>query len=620
MTASVTSIAGVTVSGTALMTLTEQPDPYEIDGPTSYLSVDLQVFNLLQGGSLASTPSVTLSGTPNEFIHNLLVEYNDPTLPRAPQHPFDIDLVANEAASAVELAGSVGSTPVYNFAVARVRYQALSTPAPNVVVFFRIFQASTTATDFQPSTTYATGGTAVTAIPLLGVINGEVVTIPCFAAPRVGPANPLGLNAQTDPDNVGPLGQPIPPDSTGHEVQVYFGCWLDINQTTPQLPDPTSTASAARPYTPTQSIQDAIRGKHQCLVAEIYLQPPEPQIATGITPAISDKLAQRNLNIVGAASPHQIPVTFDLKPTAASLRAGQTPDELMIDWSLLPTGSRASIYLPGASADAILKVADRLYTRHGLSRVDAHTLACHARGITYVPIPSGIGSNYAGLMTVDLPPSLGRGHGFAVVARQITNAFGQKPVPPPLQQPRQRAGGASPTTLGEPIEWRRVLGSFQISIPVETKHALLGPEERLLSVLRWIARSIPTTSRWFPVIQRYLHQVAGRVSGLGGNPITILPSPQGSGHAHPIHKPPHSGKYVTGKIAGLVFDHFGDFTGFWLDTEHGEREFFSRAKEIRLLTERAWRERLRITVCSEHHDPHRVQTIIIRDPPDPFGG
>ena len=61
----------------------------------------------------------------------------------------------------------------------------------------------------------------------------------------------------------------------------------------------------------------------------------------------------------------------------------------------------------------------------------------------------------------------------------------------------------------------------------------------------------------------------------------------------------------TGKIAGLIFDHFGDFEGFILDTEDGERRLFSREKEIEELAERAWRERLRITVCVEHHSSHR---------------
>src|SRR5207237_701691 len=86
-----------------------------------------------------------------------------------------------------------------------------------------------------------------TKIPLLGVENGEVISIPCFAAARVDPTNPQGLNAQTDPVNVGPVGQSIPPDGTGAEVQVYFGCWLAINQTNFFLPDRGSTGAAYPP-------------------------------------------------------------------------------------------------------------------------------------------------------------------------------------------------------------------------------------------------------------------------------------------------------------------------------------------------------------------------------------
>src|ERR1700687_2439919 len=102
--------------------------------------------------------------------------------------------------------------------------------------------------------------------------------------------------------------------------------------------------------------------KHQCLVAEINLDPPEPQIATGATPAVSDKLAQRNLNIVGVASPHIVPYTFDLQPTATDLPPNQMRDELMIDWGNVPAGTTASIYLPGLSAQNILSTADRLYS------------------------------------------------------------------------------------------------------------------------------------------------------------------------------------------------------------------------------------------------------------------
>ena len=51
--------------------------------------------------------------------------------------------------------------------------------------------------------------------------------------------------------------------------------------------------------------------------------------------------------------------------------------------------------------------------------------------------------------------------------------------------PEIEAARAAPATL---IEWRRVLGSFQLSIPIGTRHAVLGPEERLFSVLRWIGQ------------------------------------------------------------------------------------------------------------------------------------
>ncbi len=624
LNASITSTSGITVAGQGVITLTTQPNPYEVDGPTSWLSVDLQVFQVLQGGHLPSSPGIALNAGPIDFIHRLLGNtsggYNDPALSRAPNHPFDLDLLANQDSSTVTLAGAVfGLIPVYNFAVARVRYRALSNPAPNVRAFFRLFQASTTSTEFQPTTTYLTGGSGGTKIPLLGVVNGEIVSIPCFAKERVDPTNSLGLNAQTDPDNVGPVGQPIPPDGTGAEVQVYFGCWLDINQTTAVLP--AGGATGASPFTPTRSVQDAVRSQHQCLVAEINLDPPEPQISTGVSPANSDKLAQRNLTIVGVASPHQVPTTFDIKPTLASLSPGQTPDELMIDWGNVPAGSQASIYLPGTSADTILEMADKLYTLHGLSRSDAQTLTCKARGLTYVPIPPGVGSNYAGLMTIELPATVKQGQVFKVVTRQIRNIFAKRPTPPPPPPgiAVHAAQAAVLTPKRDLIEWRRVIGSFQISIPVQTRAALLAPEERLLSVLRWIAQRMPLYDRWYPVFQRYLGQVAGRVSALGGDPTTILPSSSGEGrNLHPSTGP-EDRLCFTGKIAGLIFDRFGDFEGFLLDTEDGDRKFFSREKEIEELAERAWRERLRITVCAERHSPHRPECIIVREPPVPFG-
>jgi len=78
-----------------------------------------------------------------------------------------------------------------------------------------------------------------------------------------------------------------------------------------------------------------------------------------------------------------------------------------------------------------------------------------------------------------------------------------------------------------PRAGRRILGSFQITIPVRTKDAMVAAEQRLLSNLRSIERAIPTTDRWFPVFRRYVGQVAMRVDGLGGDPAKVAPSPAG---------------------------------------------------------------------------------------------
>jgi hypothetical protein len=387
-----------------------------------------------------------------------------------------------------------------------------------------------------------------------------------------------------------------------------------------------------------QSIQQAIMGKHQCLVAEINLDPPEPQIAVGVTPGNSDKLAQRNLTILGAASPHRIPLTFDIKPTATTLPLNKKPDELMINWGNLPLGSTASIYLPGANADKILSEADQLYASHDLSRIDPHTLGCKARGITYLPIPQGIGSNYAGLLTVDLPPTVSRGQNFSVIAQQITNVSGKRPLPysvnVELHRKIPREELINYADKFKVIEWRGVVGSFQLNIPVTTKEALRDPEERLLAVARWVEKTLPAGNRWYPVLSRYIDLIAGRVKALNGDPSLILPSSSGYNpdkHHHPDHPGKHhhhpgghhggheGGDLVfAGKVSGILFDRFGDFEGFILRTALGEHSFFSREQAIEELAKYAWRERIAVTISVEHSEEHIPVSIIFRHGPEHF--
>lgn len=156
----------------------------------------------------------------------------------------------------------------------------------------------------------------------------------------------------------------------------------------------------------------------------------------------------------------------------------------MIDWGNKPKGSSATIYLPAVKTTDILAMAARMCTSHRLARVDDQTLRCQVGGITYLPIPPGGGINHAGLLSVDLPDHLPRGEVYTVVVRQVTNAFGKVTPPPRITAPR-KVNPAAVVGRAE-IEWRRVVGAFQLTIPVKTKAEVLLREERDLSVLRWI--------------------------------------------------------------------------------------------------------------------------------------
>ena len=309
---------------------------------------------------------------------------------------------------------------------------------------------------------------------------------------------------------------------TGAERQTYFGCWLDINQLQPLFPIYPNPSNGPFP-TDRKTIQELIRSQHQCIVAEIAFD--LAPIANGNTPGQSDKLAQRNLAIVASANPgdiasHRIPLTFEIKPTSARLESQEMPDELMIDWGNTPDDSTASFYIPGISSSVVLDMADKMYKTHRLNRVDDHTLKCRTQGITYIPIPPGVGANLAGLITVDLPETVERKQRFTIVARQVTNTerytVGSDNGPEAVTRTGERT-----------IKWRKVLGSFQLTIPIQKKEMMLEPERRLLSVLRWIQKAIPDDNRWSPVFLRYVGQIANRVDALGGNSTEVAPSPNG---------------------------------------------------------------------------------------------
>jgi hypothetical protein len=74
----------------------------------------------------------------------------------------------------------------------------------------------------------------------------------------------------------------------------------------------------------------------------------------------------------------------------------------------------------------------------------------------------------------------------------------------------------------------------------------------------------------------------------------------------------------TGKVVRLVYERFGDFCGFVLDTEDGARRFDAREPEIERVVNRAWAQRILTSVFAERHAPHRPEEILLHSPPRPL--
>src|SRR5271157_526681 len=627
------------LSASAQVQFIKQPDPYILQGPqTWWLSNDIRLIQVAEGGSAFGVP-LAKGGDPFAFLSALTSALEAGTVGVqgvAGGQSFDSNTQEDTEVITVAPTDKSGNK-VYNFAIARVHYQGLSSKAQSVRVFFRLFAANSTATDFQPDTTYRryaayspvypvpAANDFQNVLPELGVSAGEYVTVPCFGearqdATQSGAPNTLPSLQTPDAPNVKDLA------ATGGPLHdTFYGCWLDINQMTPTLPavPPSGNEDGPWPGLTLESVRQAfIVNEHTCLVAEIAFDPVP--VSAGASPFNSDKLAQRNISWSYVANPgleasRRALEPFEVRPTPAKLAEGESPDELMIDWNNVPVGQTAEIYLPAADAAAVIAQAAKLYRVERLTRVDAHTIGCKTGGVSYIPLPKGAGdgANFVGLMSVNLPMGIRKGENFTVVVRQLTNVSGRE-APPNPRIAAKRQGGSS---VSGKLHWRRVLGTFQINIPVSTKELLLPREEQRLSIFRWIGEAMPPQRRWYSVFQRYLEGIADRVRGLGGDPTEILPSPTGDGRKHHRPEEPECEKRIaiTGKITGLIFDHFGDFEGFLLGTEECEHRFFSREKEMKELAERAWRERLRITVWAEREAPHRPLSIIVHIPPASFG-
>jgi hypothetical protein len=618
-------------SDIAEVELVLQADPYMMAGETWWLSNDMRVFTVtpatLAAGQMPLEYSTTPWGPdPNTYITNLISELNTSfTSPATADTPFNAIPYGEDQSALLLSENDTSGNPVYNFGLARIRLQGDT--APNVRVFFRLFISTSPDTDYDPSTTFrsapetdASGNQiAGTLIPLLGFPSSDMSsTIPFFAAPRISSTS-QDMTRQSDSANVQQIPSPsIPaPPPPGEPVFAYFGCWLDINQPTPQFPlDPQATSAPDGPYSPSQilPIPAIIMGNHACLVAQIAYD-PDP-IPPGANAATSDKIGQRNLSWgssdnPGPARAHLVPTLFDIRPTAAKLPPGARPDELMIEWGDTPAGTVASLYWPQVDADDVLALADRYYTASRLSKGDAHTIEWVTGTVTYVPIPPAAGPNIAGLLSLQLPQTVSAGQEFNVVIRRLSSRTAY--IDDASAGDAAGEGGAAGDSAREPtLSWRYVVGAFQIRIPVSTSRPLLPVEESVLAVYKWKLEQIPTANRWHPVVRRFVNQVSGRVSGLGGNPVAIGPSQLGTPGSAP-GRPPERREF-TGKVSEIEFDRFGSFAGFRILTESAADIAFHATEEtVEHLIRDAWVHRWVITVIVDARGGiHRPAAFILR--------
>ncbi|MCC2647274.1 MAG: hypothetical protein K0R16_77 [Nitrososphaeraceae archaeon] len=616
----------------AILVISKNPNPYMRDGQIHWLSTDLRVFTMRPGQTRAGITHAAGDGSTINFIQALLAQFN--VTPTDEDHPF-FDISQDLEESQLELASQAGGQPIFNFAVAKVRYRAPATiNADDVKVFFRLFTTAATGLIYNTAT-YPRQGNGGGAAPLLGLAGGEIVSIPFFAETRQA-----DMRTQPDLTNV--------KDLVGNgsiEVTAYFGCWLDFNQSTIRYPLNPPHNGNGGPFVGTLlSIQQLVRNHHCCLAAEIHY--PLDPIPNGATPGSHDNLSQRNIIVVdsdnpGSAATHTVQSTFELKPSivpiivpqafgffqdvpnlphqplaalqdnfadkfsadvsvedihpnhpqpstdlvsddaivaaAAVSRPRIENDELMIRWHDLPRDSRVNVYVPDINVKQVIAAAAFRNGPPVLTAREDNSVICKVGDVAYIPIPGPRALNIPGLLSIELPPTVFKGQKFTITAHQIS---------------------------GYP---RRIIGSFQITIPVHTAVDILPMEVRKLSVLRHIGESIPTTNRWHPVWTRYLGEITDRVKGLGGNPDDIFPSPTGEGR--PIPPDTTDRNVLTGRVIQILYDCFGSFEGFVLRTCEGEHIFRACGKGIEEVIYKACRYELVLTVWFKFTPDKKRQQI-----------
>ena len=244
------------------VTFMKQPDPFIMQGAqTWWLSSDVRLIQVAQGDKSFGVPMGTDPFAFLKAVTDTLTK-NQGRVPVGGGviESFDdnIDEQQEMITTAPQTTRNGAQVPVFNFAIARVHYQALSQPANDVRVFFRLFGANSTDTSFHVGSTYrrvpaiypvptANYGQPVTATG--GLIGSEYVSLPCYGVPRQAPdqsGNPGTLPAKQfdtfNHFNLQPTGGPV--------QDTFYGAFLDINQPANALPHPVPAGNPDGPWPP----------------------------------------------------------------------------------------------------------------------------------------------------------------------------------------------------------------------------------------------------------------------------------------------------------------------------------------------------------------------------------
>ena len=599
-----------------------------------YLSQDVRVFTATPSLNPNPVPGAPPFSTDSfdgaySYIQSLLSFLNDPSrhFTDGTNDPFASGVIPDQAGSLTNDSSvsrfTLSGFPFlqlhqnYNFAIARVRLKGQAGPsseAKNVKVFFRVWSTQTADTGFDPTSTYLSHQDSASH-PDWPLPAPDSHTIPFF-----GTSNSPNLSDPNNPEyGSSGINNRTIVISSGDTAWAYFGCFLNVY-------DPSNIVNG-------QQVQAQMAGTHHCLVAEIADDDAPIVNANGVvaSPENSDKLAQRNLQLTFSDNPgpeatHRVPQTFDLRPGAAiGSTAGELldyPDELMIDWGNTPRGAVAHIYWPQVKASQVIDLAGRLYGAHLLSTSDTHTIDCAVtRGVSYVPIPPGGVANLAGLLTVDLPKTVSVGQEFNIVVRRVATRRVQDSIPiqalPEVEAgmvTHESARGTESGEIGDPVRyeippmrnWRYVTGTFQVKIPVTTSQVMLRPDEDALAVTKWRLQSMGPTNRWYPVLQRYVEYISARVAGLGGDPNSIPPSPDGA----PVQVAPGLVTY-TGKVIEVIYNCFGHLEGFVLEDCDDVHIFKTRECEIGEIALRACQHGMLLSVFVEEGKT-KIRKLVLR--------